>query len=157
NAIVEGAYSSDAGATWHSIGVAFDQLDPATLGGTNPLPYTQVTAPSVAFDGRGNVYVVALQASNPGDGAVVLDQFNFTRSAPTMNFQKNVYQWIGGADGVTSPMLAVDAAPSSPPPGVPLDPHANNVYIAWTTVAVEPANTNPYTVPGFNPNRAEVI
>ena len=37
------------------------------------------------------------------------------------------------------------------------DPHANNVYIAWASIDTEPANTNPYTGPGFNPNRAELV
>ena len=39
NAIVEGAYSNDGGTTWTPIGVAFPELDLATLGSTNgPIP-----------------------------------------------------------------------------------------------------------------------
>src|SRR5262249_38284344 len=137
--------------------VSFPEIDPATLGGTNVNFYTQVTNPSVAFDGQGNVYVLTLQSSGPADGSVVLTKFDFTGGPPTKLFQREVYQWLGGADGATSPVLSVDAALTIPPAGVPQDPHANNVYIAWASVNVEPANNNPYTASGFNANQAEVI
>ena len=47
--------------------------------------------------------------------------------------------------------MAVDA--SNPPSA----DYSGNVYIAWASIDVEPANPNPYTAPGFNPNRAELV
>ena len=57
-------------------------LDAATIGATPPTNYTQVLDPSVAFDGQGNVYVLALQTSGATDGAVVLHKFDFTGAVP---------------------------------------------------------------------------
>ena len=159
-AIVEGAYSNDGGASWTPLGesVAFPLLDVATINTTPRTDYTQVTDPSIAFDGQGNAYVLALETAADG-GALLLTKFNFSGDTPNPVALPNngiVYQWVGtsgsGADGVTSPVLAVDTAPSHS-----TDPHANNVYIAWASVDVEPANPNPYTARGFNPNRAELV
>ncbi len=47
--------------------------------------------------------------------------------------------------------MAVDA--SNPPSAN----YSGDVYIAWASIDVEPADPNPYTSPGFNPNRAELV
>ena len=58
--------------------VAFPQLDVATINATPPTAYTQVTDPSVGFDGQGNVYVLTLQTSGATDGELYLTEFNFS-------------------------------------------------------------------------------
>ena len=158
-AVVEGAYSSNGGANWTSLGqsIAQPQRDVETINANPPTNYTQVTEPSVAFDGLGNVYVLSLQTTGAADGELFLTKLNFSSSAPVLGPSQTIYQWVGGSDAATTATIAVDAAPANPPTGVPADPHANNVYIAWASIDTEPANTNPYLGPGFNANRAEVV
>ena len=157
-AIIEGAYSDDGGASWIDLGqsVSFPILDAATVNSTPPTAYTQVTDPTVAFDGQGNVYVLARQATGATDGALTLTKFNFAGNAPQFNFENTVYQWLPASDGAFSPTLAVDSSLSSPPAGVPPDPHANNLYIAWASNDHAVANPNVYGT-NFNPNRAELM
>jgi hypothetical protein len=159
SAIVEGAYSSNGGTSWTSLGqeVAFPQFDVATVNANPSTDCTQVTDPSVAFDGQGNVYVLTLQTTGAADGELYLTRFNFSGNEAQFNSEYNIYQWVTGSDGVTDPVVAVDTAPSNPPSGVPVDPHANNVYIAWASIDTEPANPDPYAAVGFNPNRAELV
>ena len=159
-AVVEGAYSTNGGTSWTGLGeeAAIPQLDVATINANPPTAYAQVTDPTVAFDGQGNVYVLTLQNSGANDGALYLTEFNFSGSSPSLDSLPNngiVYQWVTGSDAATSPVVAVDTA-NPAAPGTP-DPHANNVYIAWASIDTEPANTNPYIGPGFNPNRAELV
>ena len=164
-AIVEGAYSSDGGTNWNGIDVSDPILDAATIDSTPPTPYTQVTSPSVGFDSQGNVYVLTLQTSGPADGALTLSKFNFSGATPQVDFENQVIErWLSTSDAVNSPVLAVDAGtyPNSspggtPPPGVPQDNFANNVYIAWASTDIEPVNHDPYLGPGYNPNRAELL
>ena len=156
-AIVEGAYSSNGGTSWNNLGERVNPpiLDVATITSTNPTAYAQVTDPSVAFDGKGNVYVLALQTTGAGDGALTMTEFNFSGGTPAQVSLPNngiIYQWVSGSDGVTTPVLAVDQAPPDSS-----DPYANDVYIAWASTDIEPADTLPYTGPGFNPNRAELV
>ena len=156
-AVVQGAYSSDGGTSWNNLFDSVNRpiLDVATITSTNPTDYAQVTDPSVAFDGKGDVYVLALQTTGANDGALTMTEFNFSGGTPVQVSLPNngiIYQWVSGSDGVTTPILAVDQAlPDS------TDPHANNVYIAWASTDTEPADTRPYTGPGFNPNRAELV
>ncbi len=140
--------------------------DPLALAG---LGYTQVTDPSAAFDSAGNFYILTLQTSGlsqatgvSADGAMELMKFNFSGSSPSSVSLPNsgiVYQWVTGSDAATSPALAVDSGTvpfgTAPPAGVPVDPYANNVYIAWASIDVKPAAT-PAGIP-FNPDRAEVV
>ncbi|HEX3446680.1 MAG TPA: hypothetical protein VHS97_00395, partial [Isosphaeraceae bacterium] len=153
-AIVEGAFSNNGGATWNNLGeqVASRQLDVATINATPPTNYTQITEPSVAFDGNGDVYVLSLQTSGANDGLLYLTQFNFSGATPVLTSAYNVYQWVSGSDAATDAVLSVDTA-NPGAPGAP-DPHANNVYIAWASIDAIPASTLP-TV--FNPNRAELV
>ena len=156
-AILEGAYSDDGGATWASLGqgVSNPILDAATINATPPTDYVQVTNPSVAFDAKHNVYVLALQSSGATDGALTLTKFDFSGTVPAFTYENVPYQWLTTSDGAFSPTLAVDSAPSSPPAAVP-DPHANNVYIAWASNDHALANPNVYGT-NFNPNRAELM
>ena len=158
NAVVEGAYSNNGGTSWVPLDVMDPVLDAATIDATPPTPYTQLTEPSVAFDGQGNVYVLVSQNTGVADGArLTLSKFNFSNTSPITNNSSRdevVSRWLSTSDSVTSPTLAVDAAPSPPPAGVPVDPHANNVYIAWASSDIHPANPN-VDLP-YNPNRAEL-
>jgi subtilisin-like proprotein convertase family protein len=166
-AIIEGAFSSDGGVSWTSLGVNVNppQLDPLTIGNTPPSDYAQASNPSVAFDSANNVYVLAMQFTGATDGALVMTKFNFSTNTATKVGLPNggiIDRWITGSDAATSPTLAVDAGthPSSvvnPPAGVPNDPFVNNVYVAWASIDVEPANPNPFVVSGFNPDRIELI
>src|SRR6185312_12386223 len=134
--IVEGAYSNNAGATWHSLGqVAAPLTDPLTINSSPPTAYTQVTNPSIGFDGQDNVSILSLQTSGAGDGALVVNRFGFSGPTPVAGSTNVVYQWVTGSDAATTHMLAVDAAPSNT---TGPDPYANNVYIAWTSIDVEP-------------------
>ena len=152
-AVVEGAYSADGGTTWTGINLAAPQLDPLTINSSPPTAYTQVTDPSVAFDGQGNVYVLSLQTSGAADGELYLNKLNFSGSAPSLTSSYTIYQWVSGSDAATSPALGVDASLTNPPAGVPVDPHANNVYIAWASIDTLPA-IGPQN---WNPNRAELV
>ena len=170
-AIVEGAFSSNGGTNWQGLGTSVNPVffpDPLTVNNNPPTAYTEVTDPSVAFDSRGNVYVLSLQSSGASDGALILTEFNFSGNTPSEVTLPNsgiVYQWVTGSDAATSPTLAVDpgtypnSGPGTTPPlaSLPNDPFANNLYIAWASIDTEPANPNPFTAVGFNPDRAELI
>ena len=168
-AIIEGAYSTNGGlpyvnpvtgaqqSSWVSFNPIRPIIDAATIGASPPTDYTQVTDPSVAFDGQGNFYVLALQTSGATDGALTLSKYNFgASSAPQQTFKDQVvYQWLTTSDAAYSPTLSVNAAPITPPAGVPKDPHAGNVYIAWASGDIAPANPN--VDQPFNPNRIEMV
>jgi len=166
-AVVEGAFSTDGGTDWSGLGTSVNPVlfpDPLTINAIPPTAYTQVTEPSVAFDSKGDVYVLTLQTSGASDGALVLTEFDFSGDAPfQLGLPNNgiVYQWVTGSDAATTPTLAVDTGtfPSgvTPPAGVPTDTYANNVYIAWASIDTEPADPDPYAATGFNPDRAELI
>ncbi len=154
--VVEGAYSNDGGASWTSFGtsVAPVLLDPLTINSNPPTAYTQVTEPSVAFDGANDVYVLSLETTGANDGALELTKFNFSGNTPSRVYSGTVYQWVTGSDAATDPTLAADTAP---PSGTSTpDPYTNNVYIAWASIDAALANPNVYGT-NFNPNRAELV
>jgi subtilisin-like proprotein convertase family protein len=156
-AILEGAYSNDGGTDWFFLGnVSNPILDANTVDANPPTAYTQVTEPSVAFDGKGNVYVLALQTTGTADGALTLTKFSFSTNTPQFVFENIVTQWLPASDAALNPTLAVDTAPSNPPVGVPTDPLANNIYVAWASVDHNVANPNVYGS-NFNPNRTELV
>ena len=65
--------------------VAIPQLDPATVDATPPTDYTQVTDPSLAFDGSGQCLRTdpTDQRCHRAIGALYLTKFNFSGSTPT--------------------------------------------------------------------------
>ena len=165
---VDGSYSTDGGATWNSLPAGINQV---------LAPQAQATDPGVAFDSKGNVFVMdsqhaAVTATGnpvPASGALVLSEFSFsgTGASAVLNtdyINQPVYQWVSNTtgDAVLNPVLAVDpgtypdsSPTSSPPAGIPNDPHANNVYIAWVSNDIAAGEVN---YPGlFNPNRIELI
>ncbi len=176
DSVIQASYSSDGGTDWTSIG-SYDFpwdfpggsaltavtpiIDPLTINNPQPVPYTQASYPSVAWDASGDVYLLSMQETNVSDGALVLTRYNFSGSAPTKVALPNngiIYQFLPGSDSVTTPTLAVDSGthPSSVttlPADVPNDPYANDVYIAWSTTDVDPATP----IIDFAPNMAELV
>ncbi len=164
-AVAEGAFSNDGGTTWGSPGnglVSNPILDPLTVNSVPSLPYVQAIDPSVGWDAKGDVYVLTMQSSSAADGALILQEWNFSGSSPvSVNLPNNgiIYQWVTGSDAATSPTLSVDYGthPSSvttPPTGIPNDPFVNNVYVAWASIDVNPSIP---IGPPFNPNRIELV
>ncbi len=162
--ILEGAYSSDGGTTWSELdGLGGVFFDPNT---SNPVvPYAQVTDPSLGFDNANDFYVLSSQhnAAN-SSGSVVLDKFTFSGSGSVVqdsigsdgNDTNVIYQWLPTSDYAYSPTIAVDSGsvPSTvttPPAGVLADPFVGNVYVAWATQDIAPAD--PFEYVPFNPDR----
>ncbi len=58
-------------------------LDVATINANPPTAYTQVTEPSVGFDGQDNFYVLSLETTGANDGALELTKFNFSGGTPS--------------------------------------------------------------------------
>src|ERR1017187_2894414 len=178
-AIIQGAYSLDGGTTWNTLpgqqgnGLNGVLPDPALYTPTAPTPpYIQVTDPSLGIDSQGNFYLLDTQhnatAPVPTSGAITLSKYSFVGNSASggtgvvVDFgNKIIDQWVNGPADLT-PIIAVDAGtyPNSgpgttPPAGVPADPSANNVYIAWATNDIAPADPN--LIPQFSPNRAELL
>ena len=156
--VLEGKFSTDGGNTWTPFDPVNPILDAATIDSTPPTAYTQVTDPSVAFDAKGNFYVSALQTSGATDGAITLTEFQLTGGfkpliqpyAPTV-----VYQWLTTSDAAYSPTLAVDSSTANPVYTGANDPYSGNIYVAWASGDIHPANPNVDTP--FNPNRIEMV
>jgi large repetitive protein len=157
-AIVEGAYSTDAGNEWSYLGqqVAPALLDPLTINADPPTAYTQVTDPTIGFDGKGDVYVLSLETTGATDGALVLTQWTLSNSGAVQDTLPNggiVYQWVTGSDEATDPTLAVDSSVPGQPSAT-ADNYSGNVYIAWASIDQKPAAAS---ATGYNPDRAELI
>ena len=127
-------FSTNGGVTWQTIGTQSHIANPTT---TNPtVPFTFSADPSVAFDRTGAFYVLERQyTAQPGPGALVL--YKFFDAQPVLT--NVVYEWI--TNGASQPIVAVDNNLASftdtrddGTQVVQNDPHAGNVYIAWTTV-----------------------
>ena len=116
----------------------------------SPTDYTQVTDPSVAFDGSGQCLRSDLckPAVPAADGALYLTEFNFSGSHAEPRYRSRTTalstSGLTGSDAATSPVWP--SMPSNHPTGVP-DPYANNVYIAWASIDTEPANPES-AIPG---------
>ena len=120
--------------------------------------YTQVTDPSVGFDGQDNVYVLTLQTTGAADGALALTKFNFSGSTPRNSTSEQRRLPVGRRlRRGHQPDPGRRCVPEQSSRRRVRDPYANNVYIAWASIDPEPANTNPYTGTDFNPNRAEMV
>jgi subtilisin-like proprotein convertase family protein len=176
--VLEGVYSINGGQTWS---VLFSEpgtfpgpnpilIDPNT-GPTNPIPYTLVTNPSVAFDRSENVYVLDSYHNLAGSsGALILQKFNFSGDAPVAQTfstpqtgsnapYRILYQWLPADDFAVDPTLQVDNNfPSFVDPttgDLQTDPTSGNVYVSWAGVVVPPAG-NPLGA-AFNPNPIYVL
>ena len=57
--------------------------DPLTVNSHSPDCLYRGDRPSVAFDSRGDVYVLTLQTSGAADGALMLTEFNFSGNTPS--------------------------------------------------------------------------
>lgn len=186
--VLEAAYSIDGGQVWLPLmaeptsGLPSEPevLDPATSGPT--IPYKYVTGPSVGFDDSGNVYILSEYSNDStpatsSSGAVVLQKYSFTGSAPvgqafTGNEQtpnpygfggfggsadaKIIYQWMasGTEDQAINATMTVDDNLATIPSSVnsQADPYSGNIYVAWTSIDVNTA----IPITPFNPNRTKL-
>ena len=94
-----------------------------------------------------------MQTSGATDGALTLSKFNFSGSTPTDRLQQNeVYQMAfdfrrsqqPGA-GCRCGHLPECHSTGNSSRGGAQDPFANNVYIAYASIDIEPANPNPFS------------
>ncbi len=121
---VEGAVSDDGGQTWASFSPTGDvgvQFEPFTAPGSAPVPFSQVTDASVAWDRAGHFFVLQDQhASDNSSGMLILSTYTLavTPFGPQANFQgasaPNETMWnLGGSPNpvtpsIYQPTLAVD-------------------------------------------------
>jgi subtilisin-like proprotein convertase family protein len=175
--ILQGAFSLNGGATWNSMnsfrGFDGDVLpDPALYTPTAPTPpYLQVTGASLGFDSEGNFYVLDTEhngtAPSPTSGAIVLNKYSFVGGTEVVtDFSDEIIdQWVNGPSDLSA-VIAVDAGtypnsgPGTTPPagsGLPNDPNANKVYIAWATNDINNADPIAFPPSLFSPNRALLL
>ncbi len=171
--VVEGVYSNDGGQSWLALPMPIPRdfgnlIDPNSTVAA-PAPFPQNTDANVAFDRQGNVYILyAAHTADNSAGALVLQKYNFSGTAPTgptladgtavnggRAAFKVIHQWVG--DPVISPTLVVDnTAPNYTDPqsnAMLTNRFAGNVYVAWATNNRPP--TNP--PPTFNPNTIQLV
>lgn len=164
---VQGAYTTNAGATWNRFNIPGNTTDPTIE--TPPTPFDQATEPSVAMDRDENVYIVYRQ-HNVADtaGRIVLQKYDFSGGSPQIILNNPVEQ-VGGAyaqlygwyntesapyTAAYWPTIAVDAnvpvyVDPSDSTQVLTDPYVGNVYVAWATYDLPPSFNVPNT---YNPN-----
>src|SRR5262249_13945205 len=157
---IEGAYSTNGGVSWTSFPVApVTTVDPQSTSGAR---FANITNPSVAFDRNDNFYVVSQENNaNNQTGAVVLERYNFSTTAPTTDqlasggASKIVFgPWDSRSSTTSSEVLslslAVDSNVSSYTDGAwsVQDRNTGNVYIGLGTVNINGVNatTNNYSV-----------
>jgi DNA-binding beta-propeller fold protein YncE/subtilisin-like proprotein convertase family protein len=128
--VVEGAYSTDGGQTWHALSLPAVLSDPLQ-GPPGPLnQFSNTTDASVAFDRAHNFYVVDSEHSSQMlSGAIVLQKYNFANTAiPPVQTITNqiVHEWMatGSGSGITgdmafTPSLAVDSNVGNPATSLP--------------------------------------
>ncbi|MGE3819128.1 MAG: hypothetical protein AB7I30_06800, partial [Isosphaeraceae bacterium] len=152
--VVEGARSTNGGASWTAFTVYTQKIDPSTASGT-PALYAQTTDPSIAFDRQGNMHVVVAQHSaDNGNGEIQYNKINFLTLARTSVV---LASWESATTPVNrgmKPTIAVDSGVSSftdtdanGNPYTQTTNGAGNVYVAWST-----NDDNPASIANWNPN-----
>jgi subtilisin-like proprotein convertase family protein len=155
------AYSTNGGETWSSAGQITNITDPRNAPfDTAGCGYPHSDSAGVTFDRQHNFYtIVSENDNNPttGEGAIVLQKFNFSGSAPTQTISNNVlYKW-DGYDAALNPVIAVDNnLPSYTDPTTGLTQVdtmvGKAVYVAWNTQNATPGlfprvdQTNPNVI-----------
>ena len=156
---VEGAYSTNGGASWSPLPGGFQFVTDPTSSATAPAPFPQATDASVAFDRGGNVYVLYSQhKTDNAAGELLLNKYSLNGGVASPALTNNVvYAW--NTDQALKPTLAVDANASTftdtditGATRTQSDPHSGSVYVAWATADPNPANFND-----FNPNAIRMI
>jgi subtilisin-like proprotein convertase family protein len=169
----EAATSTDGGQTWRTFYFSNAHIDPTKTDGSI-LPMT--SDPSIAFDRNEQIYI--LDRSHNADSSVgFLDLHKYDFSGNTASpsvARKTITSWIGPAEKILDPTLAVDANvptftdTTDPTAGNPAgvshtvtDPFVNNVYVAWVTapsgVAGVSGDVQPKNIAIPSPNRVIMI
>ena len=154
---VNGAYSTDGGRSWSSLGLDTNLDTDPDSSATNPQPFNSAKDASVAIDRQHQVYVVFREVSSAGtSGEIVLQKLDFSSSTPTLvmpdqavtvataagGSSRLIYQWANAGDTAVEPMIAVDTNVATiTPPSIDSngqtfdqdDQWAGNIYVAWAT------------------------
>ena len=83
--IVEGAYSTNGGTSWQSLTLPGlqAQIDLSQSQANGPKYYTEITDPTIAFDGQHQLYLSYSEHSNTySAGAIELEKFSFSARSP---------------------------------------------------------------------------
>ncbi|QDV39602.1 Ig-like domain-containing protein [Tautonia plasticadhaerens] len=140
---VEGAYSTNGGASWSSFNVSGGRLTDPASSADDPQSFDRETDASAAFDADGNLYVLSSQRTgDAGAGVLLLNKFSFTGASPVRTIDnQTVHGWA--QDPVLLPTLAVDTT------GGPFD---GTVYVAWVSNDDTPPDTD-----NWNPNAIRAV
>jgi len=154
---LQGAYSSNAGASWQPLagltGLGTFATDFAQAQNNGPRYFSQATDSTVAFDRTGHAYVAfSVHSAGNGSGEIELAKIDFTGSVPggPVGSPSPLYTWT--QDAALNPVVAVDgnlSGFSDPTTGATqADPYTGNVYVTWGTRnnLSNNGNTNPYRV-----------
>lgn len=151
---VEGARSTNGGASWTAFTVYTQKIDPSTASGT-PALYAQATDPAIAFDRQGNFHVVVAQHSaDNNNGEIQYNKINFSTLARTSVVLANWESATTPVNRGMKPSIAVDSGlasftdtDSNGNPYTQTTPGSGNVYVAWST-----NDDNPASIANWNPN-----
>jgi subtilisin-like proprotein convertase family protein len=160
---VEAAITNDGGHNWNKFPVTANEIDPATLTGTTPVPYAQAIDPQVAIDRHGNIYLLRVE-TNPGNGngAIILDVLN-SQGTQTLLSTQVIHRWNASFDEAFNPFMALDTnVPSFTDPvthAVQSDPFSGSLYVAWHTQDTAPPPPPPGSPPPppFNPQTIRLV
>jgi len=156
---VEGAYSTNGGASWSSLPGGFGFETDPTSSATAPAPFPQESDASVAFDRRGNAYVLYSQHKNDNAvGELLLNKYSLSGGAASEALADSVvYAW--NTNQALKPTLAVDTnAPTFTDTDITgatrtqSDPTSGSVYVAWQSQDI-----NPVSAVDFNPNAIRMV
>lgn len=167
-------YSENAGSSWGFAEFPALEVDfKATTNPAAPIPFTNVSNPSVAFDNFGNGYVTYLETNaDRTAGRVVLRKYSFNNGVPPTEvdisnasangtsgvfwsgFEHVIYKWVDG-DEAYNPVVAIDTNRGTfndtNPNGTPAnqsDPLAASQTTAATTKVFVAFNTRNLTPDG---------
>ena len=150
---VDGAYSTDSGATWTGLtGVTQAAGDFSRNQQGGPFFFPRITDPSVGFDRNGKVYVsYSYHEADNSAGMIAIQKMDFTSTSPVaLGGPLSLYTWT--QDAALAPVVTVDSnlrtfADPQRPSAVQNDPNTGNVYVTWgTRDALDAGRTNPNRV-----------
>ena len=152
---VEGAYSSNGGVTWTAFNPTTEKIDP-TSSATAPALYAQTTDANVAFDRKGNFYVLSSQ-HGADNTTGELDLYKYSFGSSNASQSSVVYAWSKNGQAL-KPTLAVDNNVASfsdknsqNQTVTQTDPFTGAVYVAWGSV-----DNAPTGVTNWNSNAIQI-